>query len=130
MENRNFRLKELRKKAKLSGVAVAKKLGISPQYYYDIEKGERRLTTEIAAQLTDVLHSTVDYLIGAADINTYGQEVEIQKNSDPHEESELANIPIERLNQFKLTYKGHELSEDEANDIIELLEAALKRWKR
>lgn len=125
------RLKELRKERKLSGIAVAKQLDITPQYYYDIEKGERRLTTEIAAKLVPILHATVDYIIGVAETNTYGEEVpEQQKNSDLHAESELAEIPIERLNQYKLSYKGHDLTQEEADDIIELLEAALKRWKK
>lgn len=125
------RLKELRKQRKLSGIAVAKQLDITPQYYYDIEKGERRLTTEIAGKLVPILHATVDYIIGVAEINAYGEESsEESKNSDLHEESELAEIPIERLNQYKLSYKGHDLSKEEADDIIELLEAALKRWKK
>ncbi|MGG4035033.1 helix-turn-helix transcriptional regulator [Paenibacillus cisolokensis] len=119
------RLRRLRKERKLSGIKIAQLLGITPQYYYDIEKGERRLTTEIAADLADILKTTVDYLIGKTDVNNF-EEV---KKPDPHEESELAEIPIERLNQYKLVYKGHVLSEDEAKDIIDLLEAALKRWK-
>ncbi|MEK3770095.1 helix-turn-helix transcriptional regulator [Paenibacillus sp. FSL R5-0887] len=126
----NSRLKDLRKENKMSGIAVAKKLEITPQYYYDIEKGERRLTTEIAGKLAEILHTTVDYLIGVTDVNQYEGNSENKNNSDSHEESELANIPIERLNQYQLTYKGHTLSKDEADDIIELLEAALKRWKK
>ncbi|WP_028562273.1 helix-turn-helix domain-containing protein [Paenibacillus pinihumi] len=126
----NYRLKDLRKEHKLSGIALAKKLGITPQYYYDIEKGERRLTTEIAGKLAVILQTTVDYLIGVSDVNNFDLSPENKNNPDSHEESELAEIPIERLNQFKLSYKGHTLSEDEANDVIELLEAALKRWKR
>lgn len=129
MADVNNRLKELRKSRGLSGIAVARQLEITPQYYYDIEKGERRLTTEIAAKLVPVLEATVDYIIGVADTNQYGEVSEIKK-TDPHEESELADIPIERLNQYKLTYKGHALSKDEADDVIELLEAALKRWKK
>lgn len=124
------RLKELRKKNKMSGIAVARELGITPQYYYDIEKGERRLTTEIAGRLAEILRTTVDYLIGVTDINKYDLEVKNKNNPDSHEESELREIPIERLNSYKLSYKGHDLSKEEADDIIELLEAALKRWKK
>lgn len=124
------RLKELRLKRKMSGIAIAKELGISPQYYYDIEKGERRLTTEIAAKLVDILQTTTDYLIGLTDVNLYGENPEQKDNSVAHEESELSEIPIEQLNNYKLSYKGHTLSKDEADDIIELLEAALKRWKK
>lgn len=71
MSSPNNRLKELRKERKKSGIAVAKELGITPQYYYDIEKGERRLTAEIAGKLTEILHTTVDYLIGVTDVNQY-----------------------------------------------------------
>lgn len=120
------RLKDLRIENKISGIALAKKLGISPQYYYGVEKGERRLTSDIAVKAAAVLNTTVDYLLGATD----ERPEERKKSPDPHEESELSEIPIERLNQFKLSYKGHSLSKDEADDIIELLEAALKRWKK
>lgn len=128
MAREESRLKALRKEKKLSGIAIARLLSITPTYYYDIEKGERRLTTDIAGKLAPILHTTVDYLIGVTDVNHFGADK--PNNSDPHEESELSLIPIERLNQFKLSYKGHTLSKDEADDIIELLEAALKRWKK
>ncbi|MCC3379872.1 helix-turn-helix domain-containing protein [Paenibacillus farraposensis] len=129
MSGTDNRLKEIRKEKKMSGIAVAKALGITPQYYYDIEKGERRLTTEIAGKLANLYQTTVDYLIGVTDVNQYelGKNT---KNPDLHEKSELSEIPIERLNQYKLSYKGHDLSKEEADDIIELLEAALKRWKK
>ncbi|MFX3633749.1 MAG: helix-turn-helix domain-containing protein [Candidatus Pristimantibacillus sp.] len=130
MASSENRLKLLRKGKKMSGIEIARKLTISAQYYYDIEKGERRLTTEIAAKLADILETTVDYLIGVTDVNQYERAESQTKSPDPHEESELAEIPIERLNQFKLSYKGHTLNKDEADDIIELLEAALKRWKK
>ncbi|KAF6636533.1 helix-turn-helix transcriptional regulator [Paenibacillus sp. EKM208P] len=129
MAGKDSRLKTIRKEKKMSGIAVAKALGITPQYYYDIEKGERRLTTEIAGQLANLFQTTVDYLIGVTDVNQYEMGKDT-KNPDLHEESELSEIPIERLNQYKLSYKGHDLSKEEADDIIELLEAALKRWKK
>ncbi|MFD1954260.1 helix-turn-helix domain-containing protein [Paenibacillus thailandensis] len=123
MESPN-RIRELRKSLKLTGPEVSAKLGISTQYLYDIEKGKRGLSAEIVSKLSDILGATTDYILKKTDTNQYHEN-----NSDPHEESELADIPIERLNQYKLTYKGHTLSKDEADDIIALLEAALKRWK-
>ncbi|KHF33417.1 helix-turn-helix protein [Paenibacillus sp. P1XP2] len=128
MENSN-RIREIRKELGLSGPEVATKLGISTQYLYDIERSKRGLSSEILSQLSEILKSTTDYLLKKTDVNLYGVELK-NENSDPHEESELAEIPIERLNQFKLSYKGHELSKEEADDVIELLEAALKRWKK
>lgn len=132
MPEYEIRLKQLRKERGMSGIEIAKRLGITPQYYYDIEKGERRLTTEIASKLADILETTVDYLIGKTDTNHFVAETKSPYEISPesHERSELSEIPIERLNQFKLSYKGHTLSKDEADDIIELLDAALKRWKK
>lgn len=118
------RIREIRKAKKISGPDLAANVGISAQYLYDIEKGKRGLSSEIAGKLSEELKVTTDYLIGLADENLYKQ-----KNSDSHPESELAEIPIEKLNQYKLVYKGHKLSEEEATDLINLLETALKRWK-
>ncbi|MED4124047.1 helix-turn-helix transcriptional regulator [Halalkalibacterium halodurans] len=127
----NHRIKEIRVTTKdkhtgkkLSGIAIAKKLGITPQYYYEIERGEKNLSADMAAKLADIFGVTTDYLLGKTD------DTGTENNPDLHEESELSEIPIEKLNQYKLVYKGHELSEDEAEDIIQLLEAALKRWKK
>lgn len=127
MENR---IRERRKELKLTGPVLAAKIGISTQYLYDIEKSQRGLSAEILDKLSEALKATTDYLLKKTDINLYGVDFEGNKNPDPHEESELADIPIERLNQYKLSYKGHKLSQEEADDIIELLEAALKRWKK
>ncbi|RAV18852.1 helix-turn-helix domain-containing protein [Paenibacillus contaminans] len=70
-EANESRIRKLRKERKLSGIKVAQMMNITPQYYYDIEKGERRLTAEIASDLADILNTTVDYLIGKTDINLY-----------------------------------------------------------
>lgn len=126
MSSKESRIRKLRKECKLSGIEVAKRLKITPQYYYDIEKGERRLTTDIAGELADILKTTVDYLIGKTEVNQYANK----NSSDPHKESELSEIPIEKLNTYKLTYKGYELSKEDGDAIAEILEAALKRWKK
>ncbi|WP_337034732.1 helix-turn-helix transcriptional regulator [Paenibacillus illinoisensis] len=129
MENSN-RIRARRKELKLAGPAVAAKIGISTQYLYDIEKGKRGLSGEILGNLSEVLKATTDYLLMKSDVNLYGVELEGNNKTDSHEESELSDIPIEKLNQYTLSYKGHTLSKEEADDVIELLEAALKRWKK
>lgn len=60
----NNRIREIRTEKKISGTKIAKEVDISPQYFYDIEKGERNLGTPLAAKIADVLEVTVDYLIG------------------------------------------------------------------
>lgn len=61
------RIRGLRKLKGLSGITVAQRLGISAQYYYDIEKGRRNLSSEIAAKLAKIFGVTVDYLLGLSD---------------------------------------------------------------
>lgn len=129
MEKPN-RIREIRRGLKQTGPEIARKLNISTQYLYDIEKSKRGLNSEIASKLSDIFKVTTDYLLAKTDVNNYHLQRENKNNPDPHEESELAEIPIERLNNYKLVYKGHTLSKEEADDVIELLEAALKRWKR
>lgn len=126
MESTN-RIREIRKSKGMTGPEVAAILGISTQYLYDIERNKRGLSSEIVSRLSDIFQATTDYILGRTDTNLYS--VENANNPDPHEESELAEIPIERLHEFKLVYRGHTLNEEEAKDVIELLEAALKRWK-
>jgi hypothetical protein len=56
------------------------------------------------------LQTTTDYLIGTTDVNLYWDTIEQKNNPETHEESELSEIPIEQLNKYKLSYKGHTLS--------------------
>lgn len=120
------RIREIRKSLKMSGPEVAAKLGISTQYLYDIERNKRGLNAEIAGKLSDIFKVTTDYLLSKTDENLYEHK---SKSSDSHEESELAEIPIEKLNSFKLSYKGTVLSKEESEDLIKLMEMTLKRWK-
>lgn len=129
MEKPN-RIREIRRGLKQTGPEIARKLSISTQYLYDIEKGRRGLNSEIASNISDIFKVTTDYLLAKTDVNNYHLQQENKKSSDPHEESELSEIPIEKLNTYKLTYKGHELSKEDGDAIAEILEAALKRWKK
>lgn len=124
--NTSNRIREVRKLRGLSGPEVATKLGISTQYLYDMERNKRGLNSEIVSKLSDIYKATTDYLLGKTDENLYELN---SKNPDPHDESELAEIPIEKLNNFKLSYKGTVLSQEEAADLIKLMEMTLKRWK-
>jgi transcriptional regulator with XRE-family HTH domain len=71
--NSKHRIREIREKTrdkngkKLSGIAIAKILGITPQYYYEIERGEKNLSAEMAAQLAEIFGVTTDYLLGRTD---------------------------------------------------------------
>jgi transcriptional regulator with XRE-family HTH domain len=65
MEQSRIRL--IRRQKDISGTKVAEMLGISAQYYYDIEKGKRNLSAEMAARLAEIFGVTTDYLLGRTD---------------------------------------------------------------
>ena len=67
MSDVGLRIRNIREAKKLSGVVVARKLGISSQYYYDIEKGKRNLSAEIAIGIADLFKVSVDDLLGRTD---------------------------------------------------------------
>ncbi|MGF7046339.1 transcriptional regulator with XRE-family HTH domain [Paenibacillus sp. DS2015] len=60
-------IKSIRKERKMSGTEVADRIGISAQYYYDIEKGAKKLSADNAAKLAEIFGVSVDYLLGLKD---------------------------------------------------------------
>lgn len=61
------RVRELRKKAKLSQEALGKILGVSQRAYGHYEIGDRDMSPEILIALADYYGVTVDYLLGRTD---------------------------------------------------------------
>lgn len=64
MKNKKNRIREIREEKGISGTKIAQMLSISPQYYYDIEKGKRNLSAEIVSKLSDIFNVSSDYLLG------------------------------------------------------------------
>ena len=60
-------LKELRQKHRMTQQDVAKKLGISTQYYQLLESGKRqkKLDLTVAAKLSAIFGVTVDFIISS-----------------------------------------------------------------
>jgi len=61
------RIRELRKKNKLSAEELAEKLNISVPYLYNLEKGKRRLYDEMIEKLCSIFHVTADEVLGRDD---------------------------------------------------------------
>ena len=58
------RLKELRLSRDLSAAEVAKCVGISVTYYYDLEKGVKRLNEDLLLQFANLYGVSSDVLMG------------------------------------------------------------------
>lgn len=63
-----MRIKEIRKKRKLTGTYVAKMLNITSPHYYDIENGKKRIDGEKLKKLAEILETTTDCLLGLKEI--------------------------------------------------------------
>jgi transcriptional regulator with XRE-family HTH domain len=57
------RLKELRDKKNIKGPEIAKVLNITPQYYYELEKGEKRLNETLLRKFAEFYNVTTDYIL-------------------------------------------------------------------
>jgi transcriptional regulator with XRE-family HTH domain len=126
------RIKQLRKEKKLSGTKLAEMLEISAPYFYDIEKGDRKLSIELASKLSDIFKVTTDYLFNITDVNLYGVSttnqlvLEEQKNSNflVKESESWYDIPIEDLAKRELTFRGKKLNDEQKKQFAKIIQAA------
>lgn len=63
MSHPKNRLRELRNSRNMSGVDVAEAINITPQYYYELEKGEKRLNEDLLRKLAEFFKCSIDYLL-------------------------------------------------------------------
>jgi transcriptional regulator with XRE-family HTH domain len=139
MEVRN-RIMSLRKQHKMSGIKLAEILEISAPYFYDLEKGKRNLSADMAGKLADIFKVTADYLLCKADVNLYDysvssdgvKEKEDDKNSNSMgtESEQWFDIPIEDLAKHDLTYKGRKLNDEQKQHFIKIIQAAADMLKQ
>jgi SOS regulatory protein LexA len=81
MSELNHRIRSIRNSKKLSGTKIAQLLGISSQYYYEIERGEKNLSAEFASKLADIFEVSSDYLLGKTE-NPYSFKYAIHSQLD------------------------------------------------
>lgn len=106
------RLKKLRKKARLTQVDIARKLGISQQAYASWERGIKKPTQENLVKIAQILNVSVDYLVGNSEERT----------------DELDNIEL----LFRMNSKG--LTDEEKKvfkkELIEFMEERKKAFEK
>ncbi|WP_046655373.1 helix-turn-helix transcriptional regulator [Paenibacillus larvae] len=138
------RIRELRKRNNMSGAEVSSKLRISTQYLYDIEKGKRTLSADMASKLSEIFNTTTDYLLRKTDINLYDfipspaeeAEQEKLKNSPSYKNEkeffeESLDLSDEQIkNKFSFTIDGRELSEEEYQRMLAAVRAERLYRKR
>jgi transcriptional regulator with XRE-family HTH domain len=113
MKKTTNRLKELREGKGKSGTEIAELLGISPQYYYDLEKGNKRLNETWIRKLMAIYKVPSDYLLGYSHDLNAGSDT----TSDLDEEwSEVTGV---------LRRSGKKLTPEDKRRIARIIKAAI-----
>ena len=131
------RIRSIRRQKDISGTKVAEMLGISAQYYYDIEKGKRNLSAEMAAKLADIFEVSTDYLLGKTDdpspSNNSDWDSKLPELTEKDEKDiakDLQRIMDSLESQEGLMYDGEPMDE-ETKELIKIsLENSMRLAKR
>ncbi|MED0758750.1 helix-turn-helix transcriptional regulator [Aneurinibacillus thermoaerophilus] len=129
------RIRSIRRQKDISGTKVAEMLGISAQYYYDIEKGKRNLSAEMAARLAEIFGVTTDYLLGRTDEPNEKSDwdsklPELTKKDEKDIAKDLQRIMDSLESQEGLMYDGEPMDE-ETKELIKIsLENSMRLAKR
>ena len=102
-------LKKIRKKRNIKVVDIIEYLDISHPYYYDLEKGLKRLNEDMLNKLASFYDVTTDYLLGRVDFENH---IVLEGTALP---PELQGI-IEQVGILK----GEGISEQDIKEILEL----------
>lgn len=99
----------------MSGKDIAEVLNITPQYYYEIERGKKRLSADMLAKLAEFYGVSTDYLLGRTDDQTdYMKQfhtIAAHRSDDPTKElPEEAKQSLEEFKRYLL--KKHGLIKD------------------
>ncbi|WZX99598.1 helix-turn-helix transcriptional regulator [Bacillus sp. FSL W7-1360] len=118
MHEKNNNIRKIRNEKKMSGPEVAKRLGITPTYLYDLEKGKNKLGTDIAEALADMFHVSLDYLCGRI--------TEEEEKTSAHSAQRFMNefpdlSDRDVLDRYTLKVDGKELTSDEAKYVVQTL---------
>jgi transcriptional regulator with XRE-family HTH domain len=129
------RIRSIRRQKDLSGTKVAEMLGISAQYYYDIEKGKRNLSAEMAARLAEIFGVTTDYLLGRTDEPNEKSDWDSKLPELTEKEERDIALTLERiLNQLDhenaVSFYGEPMDEETREAMRISLESSLRLAKQ
>ena len=116
------RIRELREVKGISGTKLAEMIGISPQYLYDLERGEKRLNEETIARLTEVLKVSADYLLGLSD----QPQLSVWDRDTPPTDMELEEL----LRASNPNFFGAPLNDEDIEDILTYMRVKWERNKK
>jgi len=113
------RIRYIRRVKGFSGTKIAEELGISPQYYYDIEKGKRNLSAEMATRLAGIFGVSTDYLLGRTDDSGHQQDENLDEDIRTIQRAarRMTNKDRKKMMELiRLTFEDAFTEDDEEDD--------------
>jgi len=137
MENR---IRKIRKEKGIAGTVIAALLDITPQYYYEIERGKKRLSADMAAKLSGFFNVTSDYLLGlTADPDVNADPATSTTKDNPYalttkEENDIA-IKLEKMMEelegdTSIAFMGEPMDDEDRQLLRISLENTLRMSKQ
>lgn len=119
------RIREIRKEKGMTGVEIAKRLNITPTYYYEIERGKKRLSADIAVELAKIFNVSADYLLGL------DNEINNQ-NEIPHwaTKKDIRDFKKMLEEDVPVMFDGIPLDEEDKEKVLRVMEAIFWDAKR
>lgn len=80
MSNPKNNLKKLRLENKMTGVQIAEAVNITAQYYYELERGDKRLNEDLIRKFAEFYGVTTDYILGIETPDKSAKEGNVEDN--------------------------------------------------
>lgn len=129
MENN---IRKLRNERGLKGTKLADLLNITPTYFYEIERGKKRLSADMASKLAEIFGVSVDHLLGRTEENNVpGGHVNPPEWATPKDKRDFKKMLEE---DDEIMFDGTPIDEEDREKLKRVMEAifwdAKKKNKR
>lgn len=123
------RIRKLRLEQNLKQKDLAAKLGISTSSVGMYEREERQPDAETLKKIADFFNTSIDYILGNSDKRDHS-ELTYKDNHNIAKTLDILKDQINNNESGELNYNGIEVTDDDAELLMDALDMALRRIKK
>ena len=123
------RIRKLRLEQNLKQTDLAAKLGISTSSVGMYERELRQPDEEILKKIADFFNVSIDYILGNSDKRDHS-ELTYKDNRNIAKTLDMLKDQIDNNESGELNYNGIEVTDDDAELLMDALDMALRRIKK
>lgn len=123
------RIRKLRLEQNLKQKDLAAKLGISTSSVGMYEREERQPDAETLKKIADFFNTSIDYILGNSDKRDHS-ELTYKDNRNIAKTLDVLKDQIDNNESGELNYNGIEVTDDDAELLMDALDMALRRIKK